>query len=96
MRDSKQKLIYLLWTVIGVLVVGGIIIGFMLVNKTNELSDTNNELTGNNASLREQLRQAKASPTPSPTATPDYSESATPTPVTSPSATPEPKSTSNR
>jgi len=93
MRSSNRNLIYLLWTVIAVLVVGGSIIGFMLIHKADELSGTNNDLTGDNASLREQLRQAKATPSPSPSPTPDYSASAAPTPSASPSPTPTPTAT---
>ncbi|MDB5178693.1 MAG: hypothetical protein JWN01_636 [Patescibacteria group bacterium] len=90
MRNSGQKLIYMLWGVITVLVVGGGIIAFMLLHKADELDQTNNQLTGSNSSLREQLRQAKASPTPRPTPTPDYSASATPTPSPAATATPKP------
>lgn len=88
MRDSNRKVIVLLWTVIAVLVVGGGIIGFMLVHKADELSDSNNDLNGNNLSLREQLRQAKASPSPSVEPLP-VAGNPTPTPSPSPTASPK-------
>jgi len=80
----------MLWTVIVVLIIGGSIIGFMLIHKADELSSSNNELSGNNTSLREQLRQAKASPSPSVDPLP-VANQASPTPSATPTPTPTPK-----
>ena len=94
MRDPNRKVIYMLWTVITILIIGGGVIGYMLYHKADELTQTNEELNGNNLSLREQLRQAKASPSPSatpiPTATPTPSPTASATPSPTASATPKP------
>ncbi|HVQ44239.1 MAG TPA: hypothetical protein VMT30_04715 [Candidatus Saccharimonadia bacterium] len=89
MRDSSHKLIYLLWTVIAVLIIGAGIGAFLLLRHASDLDNTNAELSGSNDSLRRQLEQAKASPTP--TATPEAT--ATPSPSPSPTATPVPTAT---
>jgi hypothetical protein len=82
--NSQRKLIYLLWTVIAVLVIGGIIGGYLLVSKANDLDTTNQELSGSNDSLRRQLEQAKATPSPTetPAASPTPTAVVTPTPAT--------------
>lgn len=91
----------LLWAVIAVLVVGALTGGALLANKVNQLGQDNEELTGSNASLREQLRQAKTSPrtstipspspsaAPTPTTSPKASALPTPTPTTSPNTNPQ-------
>jgi hypothetical protein len=97
MRDPNRKVIYMLWVVIAVLIIGAGIGGFLLVHKADELSQTNTELIGDNDSLRAQLRNAQTSPSPSveptasPSASPSPAVSATPTPAASPGAkTPTP------
>jgi hypothetical protein len=97
MRDPNRKVIYMLWTVIAVLIIGGAVVGYLLVHKADELSTTNAELNGNVGSLREQLRQAKqtgATPSPttsaSPTPSPTLKSSASPTPSPTTSAKPQP------
>jgi outer membrane murein-binding lipoprotein Lpp len=97
----ERKLVFLLWTVIVVLVVGGVIGGFLLAHKVDELSQDNFDLNGSNDSLRNQLKQAKASPTPSdapvvspsesPSASPSATPAATATPTPTPAKTPAPK-----
>jgi cell division septum initiation protein DivIVA len=76
-----------------VLVIGGAIGGFLLAHKLDQLNQDNSDLTGSNDSLRAQLREAQA--TPSPTTSPSPSASVTPAPSTSPavSATPTPAPT---
>ena len=86
MKDSSRKIIALLWTVIAVLVIGGVVGGYLLLNHSNSLDQTNSVLSGNNDSLKRQLEQAKdrlaATPTPTPSPLP------TPGPVVSPKVTP--------
>ena len=89
MREPSRKLVYLLWTVIAVLIIGAFIGGIMLMNRANALDQSNTLLTGDNDSLRRQLKEAKTVPaaTPSPVATP----TPTPVPTVSPKATITPK-----
>lgn len=93
MKDSYQKLVFLLWTVIAVVFIGAAIGGYLLTNKTNQLQTSNDELNGNVTSLRDQLRQAKASPPPTSAPLPDASgkPTTTPTPTPSPTASAQPK-----
>jgi hypothetical protein len=88
---ENRKLIFMLWIVIAILVLGGGIGGYLLVRHANDIDQTNSELTGNNDSLKRQLQQAKATPTPSPTP----SALATPEPTASPSPTVTPKATAS-
>lgn len=75
------------WVVIAVLIIGGSVGLFLLVHKVNDLSDANNTMSGDQASLRNQVRQYRAqipSPTPTPviTLTPTTPpQTATPTPT---------------
>lgn len=87
-RDPNRKVIYMLWTVIVVLIIGGAIGGFMLARKTDELNENNTLLIDNNRSLRNQLTQTRS--TPSPTASPTASVTPSPSasPVTTPTASP--------
>lgn len=93
----ESKLIGLLWTVIIVLIIGAAAATIMLVRHSNDLDVTNSQLTGDNDSLRRQLKEAKTSPTPTavplPTAvqsTPTPSPTATPVPTATPKATVKP------
>jgi flagellar basal body-associated protein FliL len=81
----SRKLILLLWTVIAVLVVGGVVGGGLLVNKVEQLSLANLALNGDNASLKRQVVQAKATPKPYAPALPEaQANAATPTPTAAP------------
>jgi hypothetical protein len=94
--ESNRKLIYMLWAVIAVLIIGTAIGGYMLVRYANDVDQANSELNSSNESLRRQLQEAKATPTPAPTpsalATPEPSPTPTlkPTPTPKPGATPAP------
>jgi hypothetical protein len=102
MRDNR-RVVYVLWTVITILILGGAVGGFLLVKHSNDLSDQNLSLNDDNASLRNQLNQAKAAlaatptPTPTPTATPAPAHTPTPSPakagVHTPTPTPTPSPT---
>ncbi|HUD10911.1 MAG TPA: hypothetical protein VMS08_00750 [Candidatus Saccharimonadia bacterium] len=66
MKDDNPKLIFLLWSVIAVLMVGVVIGGFLLVKKDDDLTTTNTNMQGDVESMQSQLKQAKATqPTPS-------------------------------
>ncbi len=88
MIDSNRNVVVMLWIVVAVLVLGGGAIGYLLLNKTDQLTQTNDELNGNVSSLREQLRQAKLSPSPSVTPSPTTSPTTTPSITPSPTASP--------
>ena len=91
---SQTKVIALLWSVIIVLVLGGAAGLTMVVRHASDVDTANTQLTGDNDSLRRQLKEAKTIPTPTveplPTPAP-----ATPTvvPTASPKATATPKAT---
>ncbi len=91
----SRKLLYFLWAVIAILVIGGGIGGYFLVRHANDLDQANTELMGNNDSLKRQLEEAKATPAPTPTpvATPAPSPTPTPGATISPKATATPKPT---
>ena len=92
MRDSSKKVIVMQWVVILVLVIGAGVGAYLMINKVNLLNDDNQMLTGDNASLRNQLKQLKQpTPTPTPEVTPAPQTS--PTPVASPTVTPKPTAT---
>lgn len=88
MKDSNRKLVYLLWVVITVLIIGAGIGGFILMHKADELTQTNEELTSNNTNLRNQLQEVRKSPSPSPSVSPKPSPSVSPSPSASPSVSP--------
>jgi outer membrane murein-binding lipoprotein Lpp len=80
---DQRRLIAFLWTVIFSLLIGGAIAGYLIITKTNDLMQANQELGAANDQLRSELQaQQSASPTPSP------SPSASPTP--SPTVSPAP------
>ncbi len=81
MNNPDHKLIYLLWTVIGVLIIGAAVGGFLLVRHANEVDEANLLLTGNNISLKTQVKQLKETPSPTPTATPLATPEPSPTPT---------------
>jgi hypothetical protein len=66
---QNRNIIVMQWVVIAVLVVGMVVTVSLLMGKANELSDTNSQLEGDNASLHNQVRQLRE-PTPTPTPTP--------------------------
>jgi hypothetical protein len=70
MHDRNKNLVTLLWTVIGVLVVGMIFITILLLNHASSVDQVNSSLKGNNDSLHKQLEQVRASSTPEPPALP--------------------------
>ncbi len=83
------------WFVIAVLVIGGGIAVYMLINKNNELQTQTQNAQGNMDSLKNQLKEAKASPTISVTPLPEAKGNlASPTPTPKANATPTPKTTS--
>lgn len=95
MRESNKKVIIMQWVVIVVLVIGAAVGAYLLINKVNLLSDENSTLSGDNASLKNQLRQLReVTPAPTPEITP--APSTTPTPTVSPSASPAPTATPKR
>lgn len=78
------------WVVIAALIAGATIGAIVMLHKVNDLSDANTYLTGDNLSLKNQLKQAKE-PTPKPDPTASPLPSLTPTPVaTKATATPKP------
>jgi hypothetical protein len=87
--NSNRKLIFLLWLVITVLIIGSAVGGYLLVRHTSDLDQANSDLSGANDSLRRQLQEAKAAPTPTPVPPP----LATPEPTPTPKATATPKAT---
>src|SRR4051812_13216331 len=95
--NSNRKLVYLLWLVIAVLIVGTAVGGYLLVRHTNDVDQANEELTNSNASPRRQLQEPRATPSPTPPppprplATPEPTPSPTPTPkaIATPKATPK-------
>jgi hypothetical protein len=72
MNESGNKLIYLLWSVIAVLIVGAVLGGFVLIRHVHDVDQTNSRLMGDNDSLKRQVREAKATPTPTPTPVPAH------------------------
>jgi hypothetical protein len=91
--NSNRKLIYLLWLVITVLIIGGAVGGYLLVRHTSDLDQANSDLGNANDSLRRQLQEAKATPSPTPVSSPLATPEPTPTPT--PKATATPKATVN-
>jgi len=94
MRDPNRKVVFLLWTVIAVLVIGAATGGFLLVRKMDDLTQTNSDLSDSNDSLQRQLQDAKSatpSPSPSPSASPSPTASASPSPTVKPSPSASPK-----
>ncbi|HEX3081826.1 MAG TPA: hypothetical protein VHQ86_01090 [Candidatus Saccharimonadia bacterium] len=86
--DQNRKLVYLLWTVITVLIIGAGVGAFLLLRHTNSVDDANAQLNSDNSFLRRQLKEAQATPSPSPTPTPLATPEPTPTPSVSPSPSP--------
>lgn len=87
MRNSAVKLVFMQWVVIAVLLIGGSVGAYLLIQKVNELTDENATLSGNDASLRNQVKQYRdqvPSPTPTPVITPQPT-----TPPSSPTPTPK-------
>ena len=77
MGDSSNKLIYLLWSVIGVLLIGAGLGVFILLRHAGAVDKSNTQLMGDNDSLKRQVQEARAA-IPSPTATPIVSTPAAP------------------
>jgi hypothetical protein len=89
---TNRSVIYLLWTVIASLIIGGVIAGYIVVHRADELNQSNTDLTNTNATLHRQLDEAQAklaSPSPSPSASPTASPSASPSTTPTPTATPK-------
>jgi hypothetical protein len=91
---SDSKVIALLWTVIIILLIGGGAGITMLVRHASDVDTSNTQLTGDNDSLRRQLKEAKTTPTPTvePLPTPGPA-SPTVAPTPTPKATAAPKAT---
>ena len=91
MTAHKTHLLQLQWAVIAVLVVGGGIAFVMLMHKTDQYKAQRDANTGNVASLREQVKQARATPSPTSEALPEAvangPSAATPTPNPTPTPT---------
>ena len=97
MKDPNKKIVMFQWVVIGVLLVGGTIGGYMLFQKTEQFKADSETQQGNIDSLRNQLQQAKSSATPVPdeSALPESSSnsstaSTSPTPTVKATVTPKP------
>lgn len=96
---QSQNIVRLQWIVIAVLVVGGLAVFVMLMTKTDQYKTERDSQTGNITSLREQLRQSKATPKPETQALPEAvgngpsATSPTPTPVVKTTPTPIPTPT---
>lgn len=90
MPTHNRNIVRLQWTVIAVLVVGGTAAFVMLMTKTDQYRTQRDAQSGNISSLKEQVRQAKLTPTPSPTvealpeAVSNGPAAATPTPAPTP------------
>lgn len=94
MKDSNRKIVIMQWVVIAVLVIGGGIGAYLLINKTNQLETDQATQQGNLDSLQNQLKEAKTSPTPTTTPLPEASNNVgTPTPTPKATVTPTPKAT---
>ncbi len=91
MTEHKTRMVQLQWAVIAVLVLGGGTSFAMLMHKTDQYRTERDANTGNLASLKEQVRQARLKPSPTSEALPEAvgngPSAATPTPT----ATPVPK-----
>ena len=95
MLTPSLKLVYMLWSVIAVLLIGFLVGGFLLLRHSGDIDEANTQLNGDNASLRRQLQEAKAAPTPVPTTPPASTPAAAANPTPTPSVVPTvaPKST---
>ena len=91
---SDSKVIALLWTVIIILLIGGGVGVTMLVRHASDVDTTNTHLTGDNDSLRRQLKEAKTTPTP--TVAPLPTPAPTPVPTVAPTAAPKATATPKR
>jgi ABC-type Na+ efflux pump permease subunit len=83
MSASDRKLIYLLWTVIAVLVIGFIIGGLIVMKHMGDIEQTKINVGGDNASLKRQVQQLKAAASATPSGTPLATPEPTATPATS-------------
>lgn len=83
---GNQRIIVMQWAVIGVLVIGGGIAFFMLLQKTDVYREQAAANNSNIASLKEQVRQAAANRTPVVTPLPEATTNgpAAPTPTPKP------------
>ena len=89
---QSRNIVRLQWTVITVLVVGGTAAFVLLMNKTDQYKTERDSQNGNITSLREQVRQAHATPKPAVQALPEAvgnGPSAT-SPIPTPTPTPVP------
>ena len=91
---SDSKVIALLWTVIIILLIGGGVGVTMLVRHASDVDTTNTQLTGDNDSLRRQLKEAKTTPTP--TVAPLPTPAPTPVPTVAPTVAPKATATPKR
>jgi flagellar basal body-associated protein FliL len=84
----SSRILFLQWVLIAVLVVGGGVAFIMLMSKTDQFRSERDANTGNIASLKEQVRQARQTPTPAAEALPEAVSNgpaaATPTPTATP------------
>jgi Tfp pilus assembly protein PilN len=78
MNNSDNKLVYLLWGVIAVLIIGSTAGGFFLIRHASVTDQANANLMGDNDSLKRQIQQLKATPAPT----------SEPAPIATPAATP--------
>lgn len=97
MPAQNRNIVRLQWIVITVLAVGGTAAFVLLMNKTDQYKAERDSQDGNITSLREQVRQAKATPKPSVEALPEAvgngpaATAPTPTPTRTPTPTPTTK-----
>ncbi len=82
MKDPYRNLVFLLWCVIAVLIIGAGAGGYVLVRHASDLDQTNASLVGDNDSLKRQVQQARAAlaATPTPTVAPLATPQSNPTP----------------
>jgi Tfp pilus assembly protein PilN len=64
--DSDRKLVSMLWTVVVALVIGLLAGGLIFVHKDDELTRQNTALSTDNSRLINQLKQARAARSTSP------------------------------
>ena len=90
MRDPNRKVVIMQWAVIAVLVIGGGVGLFMLMNKTDDYKNQLDSQQGSLTSLQRQVHELR-NPTPTPgDPLPEATANGPGTPTPKPSSTPRP------